>query len=599
MKRTALIAALIAALAATCLPHAAAGQSDAAAPPAVIIPAGHKFIMELETSLHTRTTRKGDRVEFRTAADVLVDDQIVIPNHSLVRGTVVKAKRAGRLFGRAEIQLRFDEVQLPDGTVLPLQASITRMGFDPVDGKPGEDPKLEGEAGAGGELKTVAGGAAQGGLVGVIYGGARGGMYGAAAGAAVSAAQIALQRGPDLDLPRSTMFEAQFNAPLEVPGTVLQAVRNLPPPPPEVPVEETQVSMRSDPAEADETDPEIAATRPVLKRRQNAPAETVDPQVPPAEAEPEPAPDPPVRASAEPLPETPGIPTIGRVSVRMVQVDAVVRDRRGRMLENLTAEDFLVYEDGVLQQIETFSRDELPLAVALVVDRSGSVSPFISELRRIATQALNQLKPEDKVCLFSFADKAERIEDLTINRRRIADGLNRIRTGGGTNISDALYEAVTYLARAAPGQRHAVILISDNQQTVNPQASDYETVRKAMETETVLYSLKTSGGAIPLAGQLPALLSSGPNLSRMTQETGGELISVGSVSSLDSALASVIARLRMRYSFGYYPSGTGQGGMFHEIKVRLTDRHGKPGTDYFMHAKRGYYATGPSTASAR
>ena len=74
-----------------------------------------------------------------------------------------------------------------------------------------------------------------------------------------------------------------------------------------------------------------------------------------------------------------------RVRVRMVQVDAVVRDRAGRMIDNLTADDFRVYEDGVLQEMQSFSRDELPLAVALVIDRSGSVGPYISELRRIAT----------------------------------------------------------------------------------------------------------------------------------------------------------------------------------------------------------------------
>ncbi len=120
------------------------------------------------------------------------------------------------------------------------------------------------------------------------------------------------------------------------------------------------------------------------------------------------------------------------------------------MIDNLTADDFRVYEDGVLQEVQSFSRDELPLAVALVVDRSGSVGPYISELRRIATRALDQLKPRDEVCLFSFADTVDRLEGLTTDRQRIVDALDRIRTGGGTDITDALHDAVTYLARIAP-----------------------------------------------------------------------------------------------------------------------------------------------------
>ena len=618
MNGFARVSTVVALSALFCVQSAAQTASPAPDPAPAVIPVGQKFIMQLETSLHTRTTHNGDPVEFTTAADVVVDNQVVIPNKSLVRGTVVKSKRAGLLFGRAEIHLRFDEVKLADGTELPLKASITRMGFDPVEAKSGEDPALKGEAGAGADAKTVASGSAQGAIIGLIYGGAKGGMYGAAAGAAVSVAQMALRRGPDLDLPRSTMFEARFENPMEVPAKALQAAQSPPPAPSPVDdtgVEDTQVAMRSsndvppDPAASDE---EGTSQRPVLKRREGrspdeagasgpAAAETASappvtsappvPEAPPAE--------PAARAASKPLPPDPSVPTISRVSVRMVQVDAVVRDRSGRLIDNLTADDFRVYEDGVLQEIQSFSRDELPLAVALVVDRSGSVAPYISELRRIAGEALNQLKPKDEVCLFSFAQTVERLEDLTTNRRRIADALDRIRAGGGTDITDAIHDAVNYLALVAPGRRHAIILVSDNQQTVDPQASEYETIRKAMETETVVYSLKTSGESIPLAGQLPAILSGAGNVGKITQETGGEVINVNRASSLDNALEAVISRLRMRYSFGYYPSGTAQGGMFHEIKVRLTEKHGKAGSDYFMHAKRGYYATGQVSTTAQ
>jgi Ca-activated chloride channel homolog len=553
----------------------------------VTIPSGQKFIMQLETALHTRTTRKRDRVEFTTAADVVGDDQVLIPNKSLIRATVTKAKRAGRLSGRAEIQLQFNDVRLADGTVIPIKATITRMGFDPVDPKDGENPKLKGEAGAGTDAKTVASGSAQGAIIGILTGGIRGAAYGAAAGAAISAIGMALKRGPDLDLPRSTMFEAQFDKPIDIPVQSLQA-QNTPAAAPEA---ETHVA---------EAYPDIESTRsrPVLKDvRREQPSEEIAVSGP-VETPPEVSPsEPPARANSEPRTAESAATTI-RVKVRMVQVDAVVRDRAGHMIDNLTADDFKVYEDGVLQEVQSFSRDELPLAVALVIDRSGSVGPYISELRRIATRALDQLKRRDEVCLFSFADTVDRLEDLTINRQRIVDALDRIRTGGGTDITDALHDAVNYLARIAPDHRHAIILISDNQQTVNPQASETETIRTAMETETVVYSLKTSGEPLQLASRLPSLILRGNPVNKVTQETGGEIINVNGVSSLDSALGSVISRLRMRYSLSYYPSGTAQGGAFHTIAVRLTDSHGKAGSDYFMHAKRGYYATGSSTASA-
>ncbi len=226
-----------------------------------------------------------------------------------------------------------------------------------------------------------------------------------------------------------------------------------------------------------------------------------------------------------------------------------------------------------------------------MIDRSGSVTPYISELRRIAENALAQLKPEDEVALFSFAADVDRVVDLTSDRRQIAHGIARVRSGGGTNIIDALYAAVTYLAKAAPDRRHAVILISDNQATVHPENSEAETIRKAIESETVVYSIKTAGRSAPLTLSLPsALLGAGP-VGKVTQETGGEIIDATNVAALDAALGGVIARLRMRYSLGYAAPASGQGA-FHSIAVRLADRFGKPETDYHVHARRGYYATG-------
>jgi Ca-activated chloride channel homolog len=553
---------------------------------AVTIPSGHKFILQLETPLHTHSTRKGDKVEFRTAADVVVGDQVVIPNRSIVRGTVTKSKRAGMLHGRAEIRLHFEQLELTDGTVLPLQATITRGGFDPVDPKSGEDPKLKGEAGGGADVKAVASAGAQGAIIGIMTGSVQGAAYGAGIGAAVVLVGAALRRGPDLDLPRSTMFEASFDKQLEVPAASVLA-QNAPSagPSPETPPTEPEIA-------AEET---VATARPVLRRARSTPPEDESPV-----SEPEPSIAATVPVAKSPAGTHPDAKTVETpaggltlsVKVNMVQVDAMVRDKAGRTIENLSAADFRVYEDGVLQEIASFSHDELPLAVALVVDRSGSVAAYIAELRRIAARALDQLKPQDQVCLFSFAGEVDRLEDLTTDRRQIADALDRIRAGGSTNITDALYDAAKYLSRTAPDRRHAIILVSDNQQTANPRTSERETINTMLETDAVVYSLKTSGTPLQVGINLPSLIF-GDSVNKIAKESGGEVIGVSGVGSLNFALGSVISRLRTRYSLGYYPSGSSQGGSFHEIKVRLAENRGKPGSDYSIHAKRGYYAVSP------
>jgi Ca-activated chloride channel family protein len=547
---------------------------------AATIPAGQVFIMQLDTPLHTRIAKRGDKVEFHTAADVTIDNKVLIPNRSLIQGQVTKSKRAGLLFGRAELQIHFVDVKLPDGTLLPFQAIITRAGFDPVNSKNGEDPRLKGEAGPGGDIKAAASAGAQGAIIGVLSAGPKGAVYGAGVGVAATAIGSMLRRGPDIDLPRSTMFEARFEKPLEISAKSVLA-QNSPA------ADATNAALNTS---ADYP----ANDRPVLRRPQKPPP-TDEASVPKPETS-EGAPTlAPVEVAKAADPAAAGV-TIS-VKVKMVQVDAVVRNRSGQILENLRLEDFRVYEDNVLQELASFSQDELPLAVALVVDRSGSVAPYISELRRIATRALYNLKQQDEVCLLSFAQDVQRLEDLTTDRQTIANAIDRIHAGGGTDIMDALYEAVRYLANAAPDRRHAIILISDNQQTTNPRTSEHEVITSAHERDTVLYSLKTSGTRQALGNQLPNLIF-GDSVNKVAQETGGEVIKVTNTRSLDGALGSVISRLRTRYSLGYYPSSSSQNGAFHSITVRLADKFGKAGSDYFIAAKRGHYAVQVSKSVA-
>ncbi len=546
----------------------------------ITIPSSQKFIMQLETGLHTSTTRKGDRVEFITAADIVVDDTVVISNKSRVKGTVTEAKRAGRLFGDAEIRLHLDEIQLADGNMVPLNAVITRAGFDPVSADKDEDPRVKGESGAGEDIGVIAEGGTQGAIIGVISGGGRGALIGSAAGAGIAAVGMLLKRGPDLDLPRYTMFEAQFNQDLEIP------IHALPPPAP-IP-SSTVHSIRQEPPDVSESNEDwTPAPRPRLTR--NRTAETAPEENIATDTSSVTSPEAPASGSEVKQPAATGEYSLS-VKVRMVLVDAVVKDRSGRMIDNLKKEDFLVFEDGEQQPLTGFSRDELPLAIALVVDRSGSVSPYIAELRRIANSALQQLKPEDAVSLFSFANTVSRLEGLTTDRQKIANSLARIRTGGGTNIIDALFEATTYLARSAPDRRHAVILISDNRPTIEPKSTEGQTIRAAIDSETVVYSLETEGEAPPLTARLPSLLRGSGSVGKITRETGGEIIEVSDVGSFDSALAGVISRLRMRYSLAYRAPNPSQGA-FHSIDVMLDDQLGEKDKDYFIHARRGYYAT--------
>src|SRR6202790_830930 len=151
-----------------------------------------------------------------------------------------------------------------------------------------------------------------------------------------------------------------------------------------------------------------------------------------------------------------------RVSVNLVLLDATVKTKAGRIMADLKKDDFEVREEGVPQKLEIFGRDELPLEVALVLDLSDSIGPFMGPLREAATTALGALKPEDQVALFTFATEAELRVPFTSDKSKIAEQFGSFKIGGATNINDGIFVAAKYLLGAPPKGRRVIILISDD-----------------------------------------------------------------------------------------------------------------------------------------
>ena len=226
---------------------------------------------------------------------------------------------------------------------------------------------------------------------------------------------------------------------------------------------------------------------------------------------------------------------------------------------------------------------------------AAAYRPCCGELHHAAYDTLSQLKPEDQVALYAFATHPERLVDLTTDRKSIADGIMGIGSTGGTNIADALHEAIDYLGQEARDRRHAVIMISDNQPTAKGEFSGDDVIRLALETQTIVYSVRV--GRDRLGGTLdePGCIPGARWVNKIMLETGGEIIDMAAVGSAQKAMAAVIARLKQRYTLGYRSSNTRRDRAFRTIDVRLSDRAQNSKHPYRIFARHGYY---PASASA-
>jgi Ca-activated chloride channel family protein len=278
-----------------------------------------------------------------------------------------------------------------------------------------------------------------------------------------------------------------------------------------------------------------------------------------------------------------------RVAVNLVLVDATVKTKDGQIMANLKKDDFEVREDGVVQKLDVFNRDELPIDVALVLDLSDSIEPFLGPLRDAATIALSALKPNDQVALFTFATDAQMRLALTKDKNKVADQIATFDARGATNINDGIFVAAEYLLKLPPEGRRVIILISDDVGTDAGGQGTRDIVTESIAADAVLYNLKIPGYNPPATMMHSAMTPGLVNIHKVMEATGGELFDVQDVAHLDAVFSALIQRIKTRYTLGYYTMANGAEGKPHKLDVRLASSFGKKGKDYTILAKNGYY----------
>ena len=210
--------------AALLLPLGAASEEANAKPEpeTVVIPTGTHIPLVLQNSLNSKTAQVGDLVYCETLYPVVVENRILIPVGSFVRGALTHVKRPGRIKGRGEMHLRFDELTLPNGYTVKLRASLAGAGTpgnEEVDRKEGG---IKSDSTKGEDVGTVAGTTGAGAGIGAIAGGASGTAIGAGAGAAAGLAWTLLTRGREVEVPRGSTFDIVLDRPLELDAALTQ-----------------------------------------------------------------------------------------------------------------------------------------------------------------------------------------------------------------------------------------------------------------------------------------------------------------------------------------------------------------------------------------
>jgi Ca-activated chloride channel family protein len=284
----------------------------------------------------------------------------------------------------------------------------------------------------------------------------------------------------------------------------------------------------------------------------------------------------------------------GSVKLRadLVLVDALpVQKKTGRIIGGLKRDDFTIFEDGVQQKIEYFSKDKLPVSVVLLVDRAGCVNPFNEQIRAATIKAISHLKPEDEVAIMTFSSKVKLVQPFTRDRQMIADtimGVERQHQSEQHYFNAAIYEASEYMKKAAnPAGRRAIIVLTSLEASIDfSKVSEQEALLSVLESGAVVSGvlIQTVGGRIEqgIRGKPTSLLRhlglrSG-SLKMFVEETGGELVGA-SPDEIDATLDRLVENISASYSLAYVSTNTARDGKRRRIRVELNpaveNREGK------------------------
>ncbi len=244
--------------------------------------------------------------------------------------------------------------------------------------------------------------------------------------------------------------------------------------------------------------------------------------------------------------------------VEAVRVDVLVTDREGGpAVTGLGPPDFEVFDNGVPQQVDLVSYEQVPLNVILALDMSESVAgERLDHLRAAGGAVLGALKPDDQAALITFSHLVVLGSGLTKDAAAVRGALEEIDPSGTTALVDGTFAAIM-LGESDAG-RALVIVFSDGVDTAS-WLTDTAVLDAAKRSDAVIYAVATRSRLKP------------EFLREATSFTGGRLFEVEKTANLDAIFLNVLEEFRHRYLISYTPRNVPPGG-WHKLDVRVKGR---------------------------
>jgi Ca-activated chloride channel homolog len=273
--------------------------------------------------------------------------------------------------------------------------------------------------------------------------------------------------------------------------------------------------------------------------------------------------------------------------VEEVMLHAIVVNDQNRLITGLTRDNFKVLEDGKLQQLTSFHKERVPVALGILIDNSGSMLPKRAKVNEAALQLVDASQQEDRVFVVNFGEDAFLDQDYTQDVSKLRAALQRVETRGSTALYDALIAAVDHLNQTSPLQKKVLLVVTDGWDNAS-QATFQEVLHKLQSKNgPVLYTIALEPNERRDDGHRKSLRT-------LSEQTGGMAFFPSSLDEIQSMTGAIARDIRSQYAIGYRSSNPHTSGTYHSIQVQALD-----GSDRLRVTTRtGYYSGNAGSAES-
>jgi Ca-activated chloride channel family protein len=275
-------------------------------------------------------------------------------------------------------------------------------------------------------------------------------------------------------------------------------------------------------------------------------------------------------------------------NVNVVLLHMTVRDSAGNFAGQFNKDNFRIYEDGVLQQIESLSHEDIPVTVGLVVDNSGSMGPKRPEVIAAALAFVRSSNSQDEMFVVNFNEGVSfglpRNIPFTDQPDQLKLALSRIGASGRTALYDAVSDAVGHLKQGSHDKK-ALIVVSDGGDNASKRSLS-ETMALAVKSDAMIYTIGIFDPDDP---------DRNPHVLReLAKATGGDAFFPESTKGVLTICEGIALEIRNQYTVTYVSTNKKQDGSYRSIKVKVN----APDRGLLrVRARSGYYA--PSNTESK